>query len=379
MIDERKNLMGLTKEELSGFVRGIGEPSYRGAQLFNWLYARDATSFAAMTDLGMEFRKRLEDSAVIGGVVLEAHRRSERDGTVKLLFALQDGLRIESVLIPPASALRDGDTAVEEEQKRLTLCVSTQVGCPLDCAFCATGTMGFGRNLTPGEIVAQVLAGRRETGKKITNVVFMGMGEPLLNYDAVMNAAELLIAGAGITARRITVSTAGRVAEIRRMADEKRRVNLAVSLHSAVDETRTRLMPINRKFGIPVLMDAVEYYYRKTKQRLTYEVIFFDGVNDTPGHVTRLIALARRVPSKINIIPFLPSSFTHPAGFAAALAPSPRMQEIAGELRRAHLTVLVRTSAGEDIDAACGQLALSRGARSEGRAERRTEAAAAAR
>ena len=373
MIDERKNLMGLTKEELSGFVRGIGEPSYRGAQLFNWLYARDATSFAAMTDLGMEFRKRLEDSAVIGGVVLEAHRRSERDGTVKLLFALQDGLRIESVLIPPASALRDGDTAVEEEQKRLTLCVSTQV------AFCATGTMGFGRNLTPGEIVAQVLAGRRETGKKITNVVFMGMGEPLLNYDAVMNAAELLIAGAGITARRITVSTAGRVAEIRRMADEKRRVNLAVSLHSAVDETRTRLMPINRKFGIPVLMDAVEYYYRKTKQRLTYEVIFFDGVNDTPGHVTRLIALARRVPSKINIIPFHPISFTHPAGFAASLAPSPRMQEIAGELRRAHLTVLVRTSAGEDIDAACGQLALSRGARSEGRAERRTEAAAAAR
>jgi 23S rRNA (adenine2503-C2)-methyltransferase len=379
MIDERKNLMGLTKEELSGFVRVIGEPSYRGAQLFNWLYARDATSFAAMTDLGMEFRKRLEDSAVIGGVVLEAHRRSERDGTVKLLFALQDGLRIESVLIPPASALRDGDTAVEEEQKRLTLCVSTQVGCPLDCAFCATGTMGFGRNLTPGEIVAQVLAGRRETGKKITNVVFMGMGEPLLNYDAVMNAAELLIAGAGITARRITVSTAGRVAEIRRMADEKRRVNLAVSLHSAVDETRTRLMPINRKFGIPVLMDAVEYYYRKTKQRLTYEVIFFDGVNDTPGHVTRLIALARRVPSKINIIPFHPISFTHPAGFAASLAPSPRMQEIAGELRRAHLTVLVRTSAGEDIDAACGQLALSRGARSEGRAERRTEAAAAAR
>lgn len=379
MIDERKNLMGMTKEELAGFARGIGEASYRGSQLYHWLYARGATSFAAMTDLGKEFRKRLEDSAVIGGVVLEAHRRSERDGTVKLLFALQDGLRIESVLIPPASALRDGDTVVEEEQKRLTLCVSTQVGCPLDCAFCATGTMGFGRNLTSGEIVAQVLAGRRETGKKITNVVFMGMGEPLLNYDAVMNAAELLIAGAGITARRITVSTAGRVAEIRRMADEKRRINLAVSLHSAVDETRTRLMPINRKFGIPVLMDAVEYYYRKTKQQLTYEVIFFDGVNDTPTHVTRLIALARRVRSKINIIPFHPISFTHPAGFAASLAPSPRMQEIAGELRRAHLTVLVRTSAGEDIDAACGQLALSREARGEGRAERRTQAAAAAR
>jgi 23S rRNA (adenine2503-C2)-methyltransferase len=378
MIDERTNLLGMTKEELSGFVRGIGEASYRGSQLYHWLYARGATSFAAMTDLGKEFRKRLEDSAVIGGVVLEAHRRSERDGTAKLLFALKDGLRIESVLISPASALRDGDAAGEEEQKRLTLCVSTQVGCPLDCAFCATGTMGFGRNLTAGEIVAQVLAGKRETGKKITNVVFMGMGEPLLNYDAVMKAADLLTAGAGIASKRITVSTAGRVEEIRRMADEKRRINLAVSLHSAVDATRTRLMPINRKFGLPVLMDAVEYYYRKTKQRLTYEVIFFDGVNDTPAHVTRLIALARRVPSKINIIPFHPISFTHPAGFAASLAPSPRTGEIADELRKAHLTVMVRTSAGEDIGAACGQLALSSEGWAGSRAEGRVHAAAAA-
>jgi 23S rRNA (adenine2503-C2)-methyltransferase len=359
MSDERTDLLGMTKEELSGFVRGIGEAPYRGSQLHRWLYARGATSFAAMTDLGKPFRARLEDAARIGGVTLQSQRRSERDGTAKLLFSLEDGLRVESVLIPPASAFREGEESREEEQKRLTLCVSTQVGCPLDCAFCATGTMGFGRNLTAGEIVAQVLAGRRASGKKITNVVFMGMGEPLLNYDAVMKAAGLLTAGVGITARRITVSTAGRVKEIRKMADEKQRINLAVSLHSAVDETRTRLMPINRKFGLPALIEAVEYYYRKTKQRLTYEVIFFDGVNDTPEHVTRLIALARRVPSKINIIPFHPIAFTHPAGFAASLAPSPRAAEITGELRRAHLTVIVRTSAGEDIEAACGQLALS--------------------
>ena len=370
MSDERTHLLGMTKEELSAFARGIGEASYRGSQLYRWLYAGGVTSFVSMTDLGREFRKRLEDSAVIGGVTLEARRRSGRDGTTKLLFTLEDGLRIESVLIPAASAFRDGETTGET---RLTLCVSTQVGCPLDCAFCATGTMGFGRNLTAGEIVDQVLAARRDTGKKITNIVFMGMGEPLLNYDAVMKAAELLTAGSGIAARRITVSTAGRVEEIRRMADEKRRMKLAVSLHSAVDATRTRLMPINRKFGLPVLMEAVEYYYRKTKLPLTYEVIFFDGVNDTPAHVTRLIALARRVPSKINIIPFHPIAFTHPAGFAASLAPSPRSDTIAGELRRAHLPVMVRTSAGEDINAACGQLALS----AEGRAVARPHAAAA--
>ena len=365
MSDGRTNLLGMTKEVLSAFSQRIGEASYRGSQLYRWLYARGATSFATMTDLGKEFRKRLEDAARIGGVTLQARRRSERDGTEKLLFSLEDGLQIESVLIPPASASRDGDASGKEEQKRLTLCVSTQVGCPLDCAFCATGTMGFGRNLTAGEIVAQVLAARSGSGKRITNVVFMGMGEPLLNYGAVMRAAGLLTAGAGITARRITVSTAGRVEEIRRMADEKQRINLAVSLHSAVDETRTRLMPINRKFGLPVLMEALEYYYRKTKQRLTYEVIFFDGVNDSQVHVTRLIALARRVPSKINIIPFHPIAFTHPAGFAASLSPSPRTGEIAGELRRAHLTVMVRTSAGEDIDAACGQLALSTAGRSK--------------
>ncbi|HTO93021.1 MAG TPA: radical SAM protein, partial [Bacteroidota bacterium] len=240
---------------------------------------------------------------------------------------------------------------------------------------CATGTMGFNRNLTPGEIVAQVLAARHESGKRITNVVFMGMGEPLLNYDAVMKAAGLLTAGAGIASRRITVSTAGRVEEIRRMADEKRRIKLAVSLHSAVDATRTRLMPINRKFGLPVLMEALEYYYRKTKQRLTYEVIFFDGVNDAPPDVRQLIALARRVPSKINIIPFHPIAFTHPAGFAASLAPSPRMEAIADELRSAHLTVLVRTSAGEDIDAACGQLALAGEERRHGRGRPHTAAA----
>lgn len=364
MSDKRTDLVGMTRDELSAFVRTIGEPAYRGAQLYRWLYGRGATTFALMTDLGKDFRRRLDEAAVIGAAVVRERRRSERDGTTKLLFSLGDGLEVESVVIPPRSSFRDGEGPAEkEESERLTLCVSTQVGCPLDCAFCATGTMGFRRNLTAGEIVSQVLAARRESGKRITNVVFMGMGEPLLNYDAVMKAADLLVEGAGFAERRITVSTAGRVKEIRRMADEKRRIRLAVSLHSALDATRTRLMPINRKYGVGALMDAVEYYYRKTKQRLTYEVIFFDGVNDGAPDVARLIALARRVPAKINIIPFHSIGFTNPGPFAASLAPSPRMAEIAGELRRARLTVMVRSSAGEDIEAACGQLALG-GARS---------------
>ncbi|HMK39485.1 MAG TPA: radical SAM protein, partial [Bacteroidota bacterium] len=229
----------------------------------------------------------------------------------------------------------------------------------LDCAFCATGTMGFQRNLGAGEIVAQVLEARRAGGRNITNIVFMGMGEPLLNYDAVIKAAGILSAGAGIAPRRMTVSTAGVVKGIRRLADEQQRIRLAVSLHSAVDLTRSRLMPVNRTFGLRVLMEALEYYYRKTKQHITYEVVFFDGVNDGPRDIARLIALARRVPSRINIIPFHPIGFTHPEGFAASLAPSGRLAQIADELRAAHLTVMVRSSAGEDIHAACGQLALT--------------------
>jgi len=357
MTGRRTNLLGMTREELTGFVRGIGESAYRGGQLYRWLYAVGATSFEGMTDLARKFRATLEEVAAIGAPAAVAERRSAADGTVKLLFALGDGLRVESVLIPPASAFR-GEAG---EQNRLTLCVSTQVGCALDCAFCATGTMGFTRNLDAGEIVGQVLAASRLAERKITNVVFMGMGEPLLNYEATMKAAALLTDGCGIAARHITVSTAGRADRIRRMADDGARVKLAVSLHSAVDATRSRLMPINRKYSLPVLTEALEYYYAKTRRRVTYEVIFFDGVNDGPEDVRRLVAFARRVPSKINIIPFHAIGFAHPQGLGATLSPSRRMEAITGELRAAGLTVMVRKSAGEDIDAACGQLALGGG------------------
>ena len=186
----------------------------------------------------------------------------------------------------------------------------------------------------------------------------MGMGEPMLNYDNVMAASEIINTGIGIALKRITISTAGWPDRIRQMADEKRRVKLAISLHSAVDDTRSKLMPINKKFNLDTLVAAVEHYYRRTKQRVTYEFIFFDGINDTDREVKALIKLARRVPCKINVIPYHSIAFTQPDGLAASLHPSPRMEDLVQELRAHHLTTMVRSSAGEDIAAACGQLAV---------------------
>jgi 23S rRNA (adenine2503-C2)-methyltransferase len=361
MSPPKHNLLGLTHQELIDYVLSIGEPRYRAKQLYLWLYAKSATSFSGMTDLGKAFRSRLENAATIEGLSLVTQQRSTHDGTTKFLFVLPDNLKIESVLIPPASAFAGKEAAQEDEQKRLTLCVSTQVGCPLGCKFCATATMGYVRNLSVGEIVDQILQVKRITGKRITNIVFMGMGEPLMNYENVVKAVEIISTGMGIAAKRITVSTAGWADKIKQMGDERCRVKLAISLHSAVDETRSKLMPINKKFSLATLMSAVENYYARTKQRVTYEYIFFDGVNDTEREVERLIKLARRVPSKINVIPYHSIDFTQPAGFSASLRPSRRTETIVEHLRASNLTVMVRSSAGEDIDAACGQLAVKTG------------------
>jgi len=358
MSSQRHNLLGLSREELARFAEHLGERPYRGNQVFAWLYERGATAFSSMSDLGKAFRECLEANATIQGIEHLTSQTSRHDTTSKFLFALEDGRRVETVLIPPRSAFRPGEAAHEDEQVRQTLCISTQVGCPLDCAFCATATMGFHRNLTVGEIVDQLLQVRRITGRRITNIVFMGMGEPLLNYDAVMKAVEIFALGPRITARHITISTAGWVDGIRRLAGEPSRVKLAVSLHSAVDATRRELMPIGRRFPLPVLEEALLGYYRRTRRRVTFEVIFFDGVNDTAPEVGALLKLARRVPCKVNIIPFHSIAFAAPSGLGASLRPSPRMDEIVEQLRQAHLTVMVRSSAGEDIDGACGQLAV---------------------
>jgi 23S rRNA (adenine2503-C2)-methyltransferase len=353
---KKANLLGLTESELVDFVDSIGEPKYHGRQLFRWLYERGAQDFGSMTDLGKGLRERLHEEASIDRLTLVDSRVSPLDRTTKFLFALPGGQHIETVLIPPASAFADTHAAAEEEQQRLTLCVSTQAGCPLDCVFCATATMGFQKNLTAGEIVDQVLQVRRITGRRITNIVFMGMGEPLLNYGNVFRAVDIMTGGVGIAARRITVSTAGRADKILLMGREKRRVKLAVSLHSAVDRTRTALMPINSRYNVQTLIAALCEYYTATRRRVTYEYIFFDGINDTDEEVAALISVARQVPCKINVIPYHAIGINRPG--TIALRPSPRMKELVERLRRSNLTVMVRSNAGEDINAACGQLAV---------------------
>ncbi|TLY33489.1 MAG: 23S rRNA (adenine(2503)-C(2))-methyltransferase RlmN [Ignavibacteria bacterium] len=345
---KKRNLKGLTLRELEDFSASIGEQKYRGKQLFEWIYRKGASTFAGMTSLSAALRKKLESAAALETIGLVEQRR------------LSDGRRIESVLIPPRTAFHGSEASEEEEQKRLTLCVSTQVGCPLDCKFCATATMGFLRNLTAGEIIDQLQRVKEISGRRITNLVYMGMGEPLLNYENVMKSIDIISTGMGIAARRMTVSTAGWAPKIRQMADEGRKVKLAISLHTLDPRARTELMPINHRFGLDELVDAAEYYYRKVKLRITFEYILFAGWNDREEDAAGLVKLSKKVPCKINIIPFHSIAFTKPRGLAASLQASPgeRAEAFVRRLREAHLSVFVRSSAGEDIVAACGQLAV---------------------
>ncbi len=350
----KQNLKGMSLVELQGFVEHLGEKKYRAAQLYSWLYAKGARAFKEMTDISKEFRDVLAEAASIVGVQ-ELTRSVSRDGTTKFLFSLEDGCAIESVLILP-------DKSSPNAESRLTLCLSTQVGCALDCKFCATGTMGFTRNLTAGEIVDQVLYVQGRIDRRITNLVYMGMGEPMLNYDNVMKSVDIITddKSLNIGTRHITISTAGYANKIRQMADEDRKVKLALSLHSLDNEKRTMLMPITKKYPVAELIDALEYYYRKTRHRPTFEYILFDGFNDTEADIKKFTSLSRRIPCKINIIPFHSIEFTHPSGFAASLKPTPRdrIERFADKLRKADITVMIRSSSGEDIEAACGQLAV---------------------
>jgi 23S rRNA (adenine2503-C2)-methyltransferase len=352
---KQQELKGLTLDELKAFAEELGERSYRGRQLFSWIYGKRADSFDAMTDISKDFQSLLNERARIGSLEQVSHRTSPADGTTKFVFRLHDGLLIESVLIPPQP---DSPGA----ERRLTLCVSTQVGCPLDCTFCATGTMGFTRNLSSGEIVDQFLQVQGFTDQRISNIVYMGMGEPLLNYDNVMRSVEILTSeqGPAIGARRLTVSTAGITPGIQQLTEEKRKVKLALSLHTLDESKRRELMPITKKYSLGSLLEALAGYHRKTKLRPTFEYILFDKFNDSNDDVARLAAAARRIPCKINLIPYHSIEFTHPEGLAHSLRPSPpeRIETFAQALRETNVTVMVRASSGEDIAAACGQLAL---------------------
>jgi 23S rRNA (adenine2503-C2)-methyltransferase len=361
--EKKTGLVGLSREELRTFIRSIGEKPYRAGQIFHWIHHRGADGFDCMTNLSGELRQKLAAQADIGLLELLLKQVSALDGTVKILFGLADRLKIESVLIPPSDS-----PELAEDMRRLTLCVSTQVGCPAACAFCATGTMGFFRNLTAGEIIGQVLQAQRLAPRRISNIVFMGMGEPMLNYENVMKAIDILAddEGVGISPKRITVSTVGYTDKIRKMADEKRKAKLAISLHTLDDGLRTRIMPINKKHSIDELLDAARYYYTVTRQRVTFEYIYFEGLNDREEDIKALKKLSGKVACKLNIIPFHPVYLPKHSDLKNIFrSPTPEaLHRFVDHLRReCGFPVMLRSSSGIDIDGACGQLAvrMSRG------------------
>lgn len=335
----KRNLVGLNRAELELFAESIGEKRFRGRQLFSWIYARHASSFDVMSDLGKELRLRLAQEAVLGLMTLEQRAASPASGSVKYLFRLEDGARIEAVYIP--------------ESGRRTLCISSQVGCALGCAFCATGALGFKRNLTTGEIVDQVLQAARETGELPTNIVFMGMGEPLLNYEAVMAAAGLINNADGIAVghRHIVISTVGITPAIMRYAEEGQPYRLAVSLHSAIDAKRRQIVPVAKRYPLPELLNAIKYYAKKARRRPTFEYVLLAGFNDGEEDAAALRRLAAELPCKVNLIPYNPAV----PGFDPPGEES--VTRFAGWLAPLHAPVSIRWSKGADINAACGQLA----------------------
>jgi 23S rRNA (adenine2503-C2)-methyltransferase len=356
----RTDLRRLTLEGLRLLVAERGLPEYRWRQIARWLYARGCTSIEDMTDLSRSLREQLARDWTVGGVEVLGVQRSAVDGTEKLLLRLEDGSSVESVLMPT--------------EKRITFCVSTQVGCTLDCAFCRTGTMGFFRNLEAHEIVEQVLELRRRVpDEKIrTNIVFMGMGEPLHNTDELIRAIRVLMDPWGLNfgTRRITVSTSGVVPGIRKLAASGTEVGLAVSLNATTEESRRRLMPRAAKTSIAELMSAARDYAARTRRRVTIEYVLIRDVNDSADDARRLASLVRGGPFKVNVIPYNPG-----ASPEFARPDRERVDAFATLLHPTAPIVTVRWSMGPDIAAACGQLRVElEKTRQEARELRRAEA-----
>lgn len=344
--DGRINLVGLSREELAAELASIGAPAFRARQLWHWIYHRGATDFGVMTSLAKDFRARLAERYVIQRPAVAVARQSV-DGTRKWLLRFPDGQEVETVHIP--------------EEDRGTLCVSSQVGCTLTCRFCHTGTQKLVRNLSAAEIVGQVMMARDalggwpspQDGRLLSNIVMMGMGEPLYNYENVAKALKIVMDGEGISIskRRITLSTAGVVPMIRRCGEELN-VNLAISLHAVTDELRDRIVPINRKYPIAELLDACRNYPGLSNaRRITFEYVMLRDVNDSPADARALVRLLKGIPAKVNLIPFNPwpgSPFERSTEEAIA-----RFSQIVFD---AGYASPVRTPRGEDIMAACGQL-----------------------
>jgi 23S rRNA (adenine2503-C2)-methyltransferase len=335
-------------EELQEMLRGLGEPSYRAGQIADWLHKKRVESFENMTDLPHALRAQLAKLCTFDRLEI-VRVLGSRDTTRKFLFRLADGNLIESVLIPASPALYG------EKSDRRTICISTQVGCAYGCKFCASGLEGFSRNLHPNEIVDQIVAVETQSGEKIDNIVFMGMGEPLANFDNVMRAIRIINArwGLGIGARHITVSTSGLAPQIKKLADEPLQIRLAVSLHGATDEVRNQIMPINRKYNIETLLSACDYYAERKKQRLTFEYILIAGVNDSEEQGHLLAQHARRLSAKVNLIPY-----NAVKGLEWSRPSRNRQEEFLSILRTHKIAATLRREKGHDIDAACGQLRL---------------------
>ncbi|SFA78213.1 23S rRNA m(2)A-2503 methyltransferase [Flavobacterium swingsii] len=340
---EKKDIRALSKEQLRDFFVTNNDKAFRGNQVYEWLWSKGAHSFEDMTNVSKETRQMLEGNFVINHIKVDTMQRSS-DGTVKNAVRLHDGLIVESVLIPT--------------ETRTTACVSSQVGCSLDCNFCATARLKRMRNLEPGEIYDQVLAIDRESklyfNRPLSNIVFMGMGEPLMNYNNVIKAIDMITSneGLGMSPKRITVSTSGVSKMIRKMADDEVKFKLAVSLHSAIEETRNRIMPFTKSFPLPELREALEYWYHKTKSKITYEYVVWKGINDNKESVDALVKFCKYVPCKVNLIEYNPID-------------DGEFQQASPESINAYIKALdsngiiakVRHSRGKDIDAACGQLA----------------------
>ena len=363
-IDEYKKMTktqikGLTLEELDEYFIVKGEKKFRGKQVFKWMYNDLVTDFNDMLNLPVALRSKLSSEADVNTLEIVDSETSPVTGTKKFIFQTSEENKIESVLIPEESTFVDG----VQKNKRTTLCISTQVGCPLDCQFCATGLMGYKKNLTPGEIFDQYALAARVYGKEnLTNIVYMGMGEPLLNFKATVNSLKIFTdkLTTGINRKRITVSTAGIAPKIKELADTGLNVKLAFSLHSCFEDKRKKIMPINKRYSLKENIKAIKYYSEKTKTRITFEYIMLKDINDRTEDINGLTKLCSEVDSKINIIPFNSLKHMNPGGFAAELEPTSRnkIDIFAKKLREKNISVFVRNTQGDDIAAACGQLAV---------------------
>lgn len=343
MSTEKKNIRALTQEELKTFFTEQGDKAFRAKQVYEWLWQKSAHRFEEMTNLSKGTRELLDRHFVIHAVCIDNFQVS-RDRTIKNAFRLYDGNIVEGVLIPT--------------ETRMTACISSQVGCSLTCKFCATGRLARLRNLDADEIVDQVVLIRNQAqeryGQNLTNIVYMGMGEPLLNYRSVLESAEKISSpeGLGMSPQRITVSTAGIAKMIKKLGDDQVKFNLALSLHAANDVKRNRIMPINEQNTLDALADALNYFYDKTGTRVTFEFIVFRDFNDSTQDALELAAYCRKVPAKVNIIEYNPID----DGEFKQTTPE-RLDHFKHVLESKGVIVNVRRSRGKDIDAACGQLA----------------------